>query len=228
MERLLVIVLAVVLGGLGFYVYDLKTNGMPSSFLARVQAPTLQSIVQVAENRSANSIIVVKKGLGNDNNAVFLMQWIYKSRVGVDFTGFDWTTLDGVGETYSEEGVLISGELPALEPLGVGEVISEQEKVVSKIALFDEEKNMRPVAKAEQAEVNGCTRDVLLYDPEIIDHAKSAIEQFFSVAAPRDATGEPMVKFDLTFKNEAALRAEITARSNTKVSCGGVVTMDAG
>lgn len=228
MERLLVVVLGVVLGGLGVYVYDLKQNDTSLSSLATVQAPSLQNILQVAENRSANSVIVVKKGLGNSNNAVFLMQWIYKSRVGVDFTGFDWDSLEGVGVPYKQDVIHLSGELPALRSLGAGEVFSESEEVVSKIALFDERANMRPIAKARQDEVNACTRDVLLYDAEVIDHAKAAVEQLFTVGAPRNELGEAMISFDLTFENEEALRTEIAERANEDIECGGVTYMDAG
>ncbi|WP_243613747.1 hypothetical protein [Shimia aestuarii] len=227
MERILIVVLGIALGGLGFYVYDLKQNDMDVGLVATVQKPTLKSVLQVAENRSANSVIVVKEGLGTSNNAVFLMQWIYKSHVGIDFTGFDWDAIDGVGEPYSPDGTHLSGTLPALKVLGVGEVISETDKAVSKIALYDEEKNMRPVAKARQDEVNACTRDLLLYDAEVIDHAKAAVEELLSVGAPTDANGVPQITFDLTFKNEAALRTEIANRAGKDIVCGGAVYMDA-
>lgn len=227
MDRIFIIAVGIALGGLGYYVYEQQQAPDIVASIATVEAPQLTSILQVAENRSANSVLVVKKGLGLSNNAVFLLQWLYKSRVGVDFTGFDWASLDGVNAPYGTEPVVISGELPALLPMGAGEVTSEQEEVISKIMGYDEKGKMRPVAKARQPIVNDCTRDILLYDAEVLAHAKDAVEQLFSVAAPRNAQGAPMVTFDLTFANEEELRKEIAKRANQDVSCGGVIYIDA-
>ena len=223
------IIFGIALGGLGYYTFaqqQAQTEPEVVSIFAMVEPPKFTSILQVSENRSANSILVVKRGLGISNNAVLLQQWLYKSRVGVDFTEFDWNSLNGIGAEYGPEPVLITGVLPPLLPMGAGEVTSEKDTTISKILGFNE-KRLLDVAKSHMPSVNDCTRDVLLYDAEVIDHAKTAVEQLFSVSAPRDAQGALRVRFDLTFANEEALREEIAKRAKEAIICGGLVEMDA-
>lgn len=227
MDRVLIIVACLFIGGLGGFLYF--GDPQASSFTV-LKKPSLVNKMLAAEGYSASSLVLVKKRTlaGVENNAVFLSQWQYKVDVGVDFSGFPWKNLQGVGEKLKAEGNTVSGTIPPLKILDANIIDGTvKEEVASAILNFNEEKVLGTAAEERRAGINKCVQEKYLYRQEVVDHAMRTVVLNLSAAIPVDDSGNPLVRFDLHFENEAELASKIANQSqNPAKNCGGLVIVD--
>lgn len=226
MNKILLMVICVFAGAAGGYLLFGSKQPVRVEQQAVISEPRLINALEVVEAYTANSLVLVKKRtiLGKENNAVYLSRWQQKVVVGVDFTGFDWKTVNGIGAVQKPGGNIVSGTIPELKVLHEYNVKgSEKNEVASRIINFDEEGVLGAAAAARRNSTDTCSRDMILYRQEVVDHAMETVVQNLSAAMPVDSNGAPLVTFDLHFANEAELRAGIAARAAQAASdCGGV------
>lgn len=228
MDKILLMIISLFAGAAGVYFFLQGKQTVVAETTPVVSEPRLINALETTEAYSANALVLVKERnlFGKENNAVYVSQWQQKVVIGVDFTGFDWKTVSGIGEELKEGGNTVSGTIPELKVLHEYIVKgSEKNEVASRIVNFDEDKVLGAAAAARRGTADGCSRDMILYRDEVVQHAMDTVVRNLSAAMPLDAGGAPLVTFDLHFENEAALLAGIAARKaggQGSQSCSGV------
>lgn len=228
MDKILLMIISLFAGAAGVYFFLQGKQPGVTETTPVVSEPRLINALETTEAYSANALVLVKERnfFGKENNAVYVSQWQQKVVIGVDFTGFDWKTVSGIGEELKEGGNTVSGAIPELKVLHEYIVKgSEKNEVASRIVNFDEDKVLGAAAAARRGTADGCSRDMILYRDEVVQHAMDTVVRNLSAAMPLDAVGAPLVTFDLHFENEAALLAGIAARKaggQGSQSCSGV------
>ncbi|MBY6141404.1 hypothetical protein KUV26_18345 [Leisingera daeponensis] len=228
MDKILLMIISLFAGAAGVYFFLQGKQPGVTETTPVVSEPRLINALETTEAYSANALVLVKERnfFGKENNAVYVSQWQQKVVIGVDFTGFDWKTVSGIGEELKEGGNTVSGTIPELKVLHEYIVKgSEKNEVASRIVNFDEDKVLGAAAAARRGAADSCSRDMILYRDEVVQHAMDTVVRNLSAAMPLDAGGAPLVTFDLHFENEAALLAGIAARKaggQGPQSCSGV------
>ncbi|AHD03286.1 hypothetical protein [Leisingera methylohalidivorans] len=228
MDRILLMIVCAFAGAAGVYFYLQSKQPVVVGTTPVISEPRLINALETTEAYSANALVLVKERrlLGRENNAVYVSQWQQKVVIGVDFTGFDWKTVSGIGEELKEGGHTVSGTIPALKVLHEYVVKgSEKNEVASRIVNFDEDKVLGAAAEERRGAADTCSRDMILYRDEVVKHAMETVVRNLSAAMPVDANGAPLVAFNLHFENEADLLAGIAQRNSGNqgsTSCSGV------
>ncbi|MEW2914068.1 hypothetical protein [Leisingera sp. JC11] len=228
MDRILLMIVCAFAGAAGVYFYLQSQQPVVVETTPVISEPRLINALETTEAYSANALVLVKerKLLGKENNAVYVSQWQQKVVIGVDFTGFDWKTVSGIGDKLQQGGNIVRGTIPELKVLHEYVVKgSEKNEVASRIVNFDEETVLGGAANARRGAADTCSRDMILYREEVVKHAMETVVRNLSVAMPVDDNGAPLVAFDLKFANEADLLAGIADRkagNQGPQSCSGV------
>lgn len=224
MDRLLIAIMAIVIGGAGgYFVFDYLNEDIDITVQVETFEPRMIQRLETTEILASNTAIAVRENqvLGRENNAVMIMQWSSAAHLGVDFTGFDWGVLSGVGEPLPESGsIVISGDLPPLEILNSFVISgSEATEVMSRNRNYDEEAELGPLLVAQRGQLMACVAERALYRQAAIDDAKEMVLALLSAAIPLRPDGSSPVRFDLSFANESELLAEIAALGGQPAPC---------
>lgn len=231
MDRILIMILAVALGGgVGYFVSNKYHSDITVSGQLNISEPKIVNRVETTEIISRNTAVAIyenKSITGAENNAAMMLEWTSVNQIGVDFTNFPWKSLQGIGTAVPEEGtVKISGELPPLKLLNsFSEIGEEKETMISKIAKIVEEDVLRPVLLDQKDKLIECIGESSLYRTETIDSAHRVIVSLLGAAIPPRADGTPIVEFNLKFKNESELRAEIANLNGEPKICDSTQTI---
>ncbi|MCD9148476.1 hypothetical protein [Pseudophaeobacter flagellatus] len=228
MDRIVMIVVSILLGGaIGYFVTTQFGEKVDARVQAVISEPKLVRRVEVTEVYSQNTAIAIRENttFGYENNAAMMKQWDSTAQIGVDFTSFDWTQLNGIGQPVPDVGtVIVSGELPPLEVLNNFAVTgAEENTVVSRNRGYDEESELGPLLDAQKQSLMDCIADRALYRQETIDNAHEVILSLVSAAIPPREDGSAPVAFSLKFANEQELKATIAQRMAQPQACDQVV-----
>lgn len=234
MNNLLLALVLLGAGVAGGYFYSQSTVEPDVVIVAaRIAEPREVQRLEVVEVVSQNTAVAIKKHTtaGRENNAAMLRQWQSVAQIGVDFTGFNWASVAGIGAELPETGqVLVKGVLP---PLKVLNSFSKDEKdtVISRIAMilaggYNEEAELGPLLDQQQKAVTDCIASQALNRLETIAIAQKTVKAMLGAAIPNRADGSSLVRFELTFANEDEIKAAVAAREQGSGECEATIFAD--
>ncbi len=206
-----IILLSLGVGVLGLLYYqELKNNRSSVQSQLIVREPRMVSELIVIHSDADGMAIAIRNGTTPPGvAAAAMMQWTSRTAIGVDFTGFDWSTIDGIGEQIPDNGTIqLSGTIPPLEVLHNYSVDgSESKRIISRLLAFNEEAELYPRLEGQRAELTKCLGAQAILRADTIDLAKSSIMTLISAAVPPLPSGEPTLEFNIKFENEDQLLA---------------------
>lgn len=232
MDRVIILLVSLAVGGgVGYFITKDQREVIDVTGSSVVGVP--KAVVELVTTRaySQSTAFAVRENtvFGRENNAVMYLQWTSQVLIGIDFTPFDWSGLDGIGETVPETGaVTISGDLPALEILdNFVDSGSEVEEVMSRNLNYDEEGELGPLLEAQRLAMMDCVAQRALYRSSTLEDAHNAIRSLIEPSIPRREDGSILVTFDLRFSNEDELRSLIAEAGESPPACEASVTVNA-
>lgn len=231
-DRIILLLVALAVGGgAGYFITKDQREVIEVTSASVVGEP--EAVVEVITTRtySQSTAFAVRENttFGRENNAVMYSQWTSQVLIGIDFTTFEWSDLDGIGDTVPETGaVTISGELPALEILdNFVDSGSEVEDVISRNWNYDEEGELGSLLDAQRQAMMDCVAERALYRSSTLEDAHNAVRSLIEPSIPRREDGSLLATFDLRFANEDELRSIIDSVGETPPPCEASITVHA-
>lgn len=232
MDRIIILLVALAIGGgAGYFITKDQREVIEATSTSVVGVP--EPVVEVITTRtySQSTAFAVREHttLGFENNAVMYSQWTSQVLIGINFTEFEWSDLDGIGDVVPETGaVTISGQLPELGILDNFVVAgSEVEDVMSRNRNYDEEGELGPLLDAQRKTMMDCVAKHALYRSSTLEDAHNAVRSLIEPSIPRRGDGSLLVTFDLHFANEDELLSIIDSVGETPPPCEASVTVHA-
>jgi len=219
-DRILIILVALVAGALGAYFlipifmgdqllpsYSI-TNGVPQAKFSR----------NLAEIKHSHWMVARKDPGFFANDAVFVEAWESSTTYGVD-TGPSWNwQFKGVGEPFDANKGIIEGIAPPLIIIGTSKEKIIRSEVVNKALFVDEDKfRLEEVPKLKE-QISKCAANAGYYSQLTLDVAKLSLEQQVTDLFVQANKDYPSIKVKLTFENESELIEKILEYENAAVA----------